>query len=267
MPHKRRIMYDFVRISTKALTRRFFKNKTAQERIGRFTVSAFDYDAIAFLFGEIFFRGEYFFQARNSSPVILDCGANIGMATLFFKSLYPECIVYAFEPDIEAFGMLERNVKANDLKDVFVFNCALTDKNGTIEFYSSQDNPGSLHMSVHSARINGRKRVVNTLSLASFIKERALQAVDFAKIDIEGAEDAVIADLAQTQSLTKIREFALEYHHKISGQPSKLSGILRTLETAGFEYQIDTQVTPISGQDKFQDIVIRGYRSAVADAV
>src|SRR5215467_13838161 len=111
MPHKDRIVYDYFRISAKAAIHRLLKTRMASERIAGFTIHAFDYDAISFLFGEIFLRGEYLFASKSPSPVILDCGANIGMASLFFKWLYPQSVVYAFEPDKNTFLMLQKNIE------------------------------------------------------------------------------------------------------------------------------------------------------------
>jgi FkbM family methyltransferase len=43
-------------------------------------------------------------------------GANIGMSVVFFKSLYADAEVLAFEPDPRTFSQLEENVQANRLK-------------------------------------------------------------------------------------------------------------------------------------------------------
>jgi FkbM family methyltransferase len=62
----------------------------------------------------------------------LDCGANIGLATLFFKRLYPESEIHAFEPDPETFKMLRRNVEQNSLSYVYLYNVALSDQQGAV---------------------------------------------------------------------------------------------------------------------------------------
>ena len=46
--------------------------------------------SLMLLYSEIFARESYRFHSKKKNPVILDCGANIGMATLYFKWLYPE---------------------------------------------------------------------------------------------------------------------------------------------------------------------------------
>jgi len=49
--------------------------------------------------------------ARGQVPLIIDCGANIGLATLWFARLFPKAIVAAVEPDANNFQMLQRNTK------------------------------------------------------------------------------------------------------------------------------------------------------------
>src|SRR5690348_10496292 len=65
---------------------------------------------IRWLFRELFLEACYFFQPETDSPIIFDCGSNIGMSLLFFKKLYPNARISAFEPDPYTFVILERNV-------------------------------------------------------------------------------------------------------------------------------------------------------------
>jgi FkbM family methyltransferase len=74
-------------------------------------------------------------------PAIFDCGANIGMATLYFKWLYPNARIEAFEADPTAFAVLEMNIARNRLTNVTAHNCALWDENGQIEFFVDRAQP------------------------------------------------------------------------------------------------------------------------------
>jgi hypothetical protein len=74
------------------------------------TLPIFDRPGLEHLYREIFVRQYYYFRANTDHPVIFDCGANLGMATLFFKWLYPKSRVEAFEPDPGTFAVLQKNV-------------------------------------------------------------------------------------------------------------------------------------------------------------
>src|ERR1700730_7986688 len=52
--------------------------------------------------------------SNGQRPIIIDAGANIGLATLWFKAQYPKATVIAIEPDTENFAVLKENVIADD---------------------------------------------------------------------------------------------------------------------------------------------------------
>src|SRR5439155_6719444 len=64
-----------------------------------------------YMIGEILYEEPY--RLRYGLPpaaVILDAGANIGMATLWLRGTYPAAEVHCFEPESENFDLLCRNV-------------------------------------------------------------------------------------------------------------------------------------------------------------
>ena len=60
-------------------------------------------DSLSFIwqFQEIFVDEIYKFNSRNNSPVIFDCGANVGTSCLYFKRIFPNSVIKAFEADPE----------------------------------------------------------------------------------------------------------------------------------------------------------------------
>ena len=49
---------------------------------------------------------------NRNPPIILDCGANIGLSTIYYASKYPEARIVAIEPDGKNFEMLKKNTVA-----------------------------------------------------------------------------------------------------------------------------------------------------------
>jgi len=257
LSNKLKIFANHIRIGIKCHTiNRIVKLK--QEKIFGYTVHAFSYDTIKFLYQEIFYRNEYFFITKNKTPVIFDCGANIGMATIYFKWLHPESSLHVFEPDKQTFELLKKNVLENKLKNVTLHNAALSDKNGAIKFYVNSKNPGSLVMSVNNSRMATEECIdVEAVTLSSVINGNS---VDFLKMDIEGAEQEVIHEIDRTGDLKRIREGVIEYHHKISNKKSQAGSFLDALERNDFEYQLDARCVPLSAKNKFQDVLIHFYK-------
>ncbi|MEY3377413.1 MAG: hypothetical protein RLZZ328_438, partial [Bacteroidota bacterium] len=88
---------------------------------------------------EIFVEEIYKFESNKSHPVILDCGANIGISTIYFKTIYPNAIVHAFEPDANLFEILSKNIHTNGFKQVELHQAAIWTEHTTLSF----DNKGS----------------------------------------------------------------------------------------------------------------------------
>src|SRR5260370_28727380 len=68
-------------------------------RLAGYDVSFLGAEELRSLYREIFLARAYFFRSEASSPLIFDCGSNIGLSILFFKHLYPNCRIVSFEPD------------------------------------------------------------------------------------------------------------------------------------------------------------------------
>jgi hypothetical protein len=113
-------------------------------------------------------------------------------------------------------------------------------------------------MSCNPSRANGKQIVVQSRRLSDYIEG----PIDLLKLDVEGAEDRVICDLAQSGKLRWIRQVIVEYHHNMPGQQSKLADFLRTLENCGMPYQISRSTTSssVTQRNLFQDIMVYASR-------
>ena len=182
---------------------------------------------------DIFARRVYDFESRREEPVILDCGANIGMATLYFKRRYPGARVTCFEPDPAVFPVLAENVARNTLNGVDLVQAALAREAGKVGFYSDGKYGSCLARLAGAVPPRGWTfSEVPTVTLRQYLDGE----VDFVKMNIEGAEYEVLADSADR--LRRIREMVIEYHH-LPGLPRTLHNLLALLNSRGFEYLIN----------------------------
>ena len=249
---KRKIMATWFRVF---LFKRYDHRNKVADIVG-FKVKFLDYSALSYLFREIFLGHEYYFVAKKDTPLIVDCGSNIGMSVLYFKMLYPDSRIEAFEPGKETYSSLEENIRNNHLNSVVTRNGALSNREGVIDFYYDQDNTGSLIMSTRKERMPKQKQSVDALLLSKYMDEE----VDFLKIDIEGAETEVVEELIKAGKLDLVDQMVIEYHHHIPGESDVFSGMLRLLEDAGFGYQIEGRLDrPLRGE-QVQDILIYAYK-------
>jgi FkbM family methyltransferase len=210
---------------------------------------------LRYLFEEIFAHLEYFFVTEKPCPFILDCGSNIGMSIVFFKALYPGSVIIGFEPAADSFTLLRKNVQANSLGDVTVHPFALGEVAGKVSFYRGA-REGSFNASTNLGRASGREDTVEQVRLSSFIDRE----VDFLKLDVEGAETGVIAELQASGRIRNIAQMVVEYHHHIDKKQDNFSILLAQLEQAGFGYQLGAQLPRIKAREHFQDILVYAFR-------
>ena len=76
---------------------RFGTGRQQEQVLGQ-NIAFYDYSIFATIFAEVFLTDVYFFRSTGR-PRIADAGANIGVSVAYFKALYPDCHVLAFEPD------------------------------------------------------------------------------------------------------------------------------------------------------------------------
>lgn len=176
---------------------------------------------------EIFIDNIYKFDTPNKAPYIIDCGANMGLSIIYFKRLYPDAKIVAFEADPNMSSMCERNVKQFGLKDVEVINAAVWNEDGYMSFLPNDSLGGKLE----DVGDSDKTVQVKTLRLLPYLTKY----VDFLKIDIEGAEVDVLVDIKD--ALNNVGTLFVEYHSTVS-EPQRLSTLLEVLSNAGYRYYI-----------------------------
>ena len=257
--NKRRILVEYARLTLKTMIRRDPAGG-GTDRVLDYEVRHFGIGSLQFLFREIFVRNEYFFESPAARPLVFDCGANIGLATLFFTWLHPDCEIHAFEPDPVTFQALSDNVRRNRLTNVHLYNIALADTAGPLDFFVPAGSDGSPLMSTVSRRsveAAMRRIVVNAGPLSAYVDGRE---IDFLKMDIEGAEERVLRELNTAGGLRHVKEMALEYHHNLEGGTGGCGSFLRLLQDAGFQFQLDATWGGDLSPGVFQDVLVRARR-------
>ncbi len=183
---------------------------------------------------EIMVNEEYWFECSNPAPRILDCGAHIGLATFYFKSLFPRAKVTAFEPVPFLAEIIQENFAKNDFADVELLPYALSDRRGQVEFEISKVDSmaGSLTHRRSEAGDAVTKLEVECRPLSDYLDE----PVHFLKLDIEGSEDIALVEAAP--KLANVQHLFVEYHHGLGLDSNRLGIILGLLDEAGFDVQV-----------------------------
>lgn len=146
----------------------------------------------------------------DTSGVVIDAGANVGMFTLFCKNNARR--IYSIEPDTFPFYYLEKNFK--NIDNIILINKALSDSCNPIKF--NYNLFGSVASSEMSRTEHGIELMADTIDIPTIIEVE--DNINLVKLDIEGTEFKVMESLQQ-KHFKKINQFFIEFH--ADSQPIK----------------------------------------------
>lgn len=125
-------------------------------------------------------------RREGNVPLIIDAGANIGASTLWFAVNFPDCQVFAVEPDLGNFATLKKN--AEEFPNIRLFNAGLWD---TPTALSPVDAHGTGWGCRVAERPDGGIQLPSVTVPELLAADERLRPV-IVKIDIEGAETDVL---------------------------------------------------------------------------
>ena len=121
--------------------------------------------------------------SQGRTPIIIDAGANIGLAALWFGERYPDAIIYAVEPDPANMQVLQRNVSSNPR--IIPILGAVWDQSGQLRITNPDAGSGAFRVAEDAAG------VVRAVSIPELVAGKVSGRLFIAKIDIEGGEAAL----------------------------------------------------------------------------
>lgn len=157
---------------------------------------------------------------REGSTVV-DVGANIGVHTLILAALAgPQGNVIAVEPVPLVNRKLRHHLELNRIANVTVCEVALSDKQGTAQFFVEDDaiNQGLGSLWRQPYHSQARAMEVQSTTLDSLVMDQSLTRVDLVKLDIQGGEyPALIGGLRALQRWKPYIVFEYDESWKQSG--------------------------------------------------
>ncbi len=193
-----------------------------------------DAESFSSMYRSIVLGNLYRFPTSNPHPYILDCGANVGVASRYFATLYPQAEIVAFEPDARIHGFLTGNLLG--LSGVKVVNAALGSHDGEVTFVSEGADAGFVAVDDNGAV--GATVKVRMERLSSYLN----RPVAFLKMDIEGGECDVLEECSE--QLHFVERAFVEYH-SYEGRPQRLGKVCTILERAGFRLIVKPSYAPM----------------------
>jgi FkbM family methyltransferase len=135
------------------------------------------------------YKTEAFLKYFRKGDVLFDIGAHVGYFSAIGAVINDESAeIYAFEPRPMNIRFFKKHVKANNFKNITLFEVAVGETDEEVHF---DVNHGSATGCVSS---NG-KFCVKQVSIDRMIRDKILPVPDFIKIDVEGGEIEVLKGL------------------------------------------------------------------------
>lgn len=153
------------------------------------------------------FRERQYALARplGPAPVIVDAGANIGVAAKWFRLNHPDATLVAVEPVDANHDLLRRNF-SGDARAVVV-RAALAEAAGTVTMAPAAH--GAEH-AVREAAAGGE--AVPALRLDALLAEHGIDRIDLLKLDVEGSEILALRGLGAL--LDRVGAIVAEVHER-----------------------------------------------------
>ncbi|MBI2645763.1 MAG: FkbM family methyltransferase [Deltaproteobacteria bacterium] len=155
---------------------------------------------------------EYWVPQEINPKVILDIGGNIGIAAVYFARRFPNAKIYSFEPVLENFEILQKNISS--YPNITAFHVALGDKTIMASLFSSKDKTNHGGYSFFSRLNDAASSIsVEVQHAGDFLEKNNIAEIDLIKIDAEGAEYKILTSLKRDM-VKKIKFIIGELHEQ-----------------------------------------------------
>ncbi len=161
-------------------------------------------------------HNQYKFNYGFQPTVIIDGGANIGLASIALKNMFPAATIISIEPDPENYAQLQENIKP--YKNIHTLKAGLWNKKALLSV-TDKYNVGKWGMVTEEVDEPG-PGVINTVTIGDIMEQFGLAQIDLLKLDIETAERELFSSDYEAW-LPKVKAIVIELHDFISSGTAK----------------------------------------------
>lgn len=172
------------------------------------------------VFREVFLFRSYAIKIEPPKT-LLDGGANIGLASVFFANLYPHALIIAVEPDEENFRALKRNTAL--YPNIRPEKTALWPTSTFLRIQNTNDSGWAFQVAETSPEDSG---AFKASSIPQVMEDFGISHIDLLKLDVEGAEYELFHSHYE-QWLEHVNHIVIEFHDW--AKPESSRSVYRTI--------------------------------------
>lgn len=181
---------------------------------------------------------------KSDNLFIIDAGANVGYASLYFSNQFANYKIISIEPEPSNFNILTKNISDNKLNNnILPYKKALWHCITTLELFT--DNKKEWGFSVNEITNNNANKT-ETITINEILKVENKEVINILKVDIEGAEyEIFLHDDRYTNFILKTQLLAIEIHDRAENYKKIIDNITKL----GFTYSESGELTIFVNQN------------------
>jgi len=197
---------------------------------------------------------------REENITIFDIGACEGESSVRYSRQFPNARVCCFEPIPSNFKLIQHNITEFEASKVQAFEICLSDKDGEAEFHVSSGKPDEFNgkdvdwefgnksssllppdkLLATNKWLEFKNEIkVSTIKLDTFLSREKIDQIDFAHMDVQGAELMVLRGAGKKINVIKNIWLEVESIPLYEGQPVK-KDVESFMSNLGYVKLIDT---------------------------
>lgn len=170
--------------------------------------------------------------SEGKTPLVIDCGAHVGLSAVWFASHFPKATVYSIEPNTANFEMLERNTKA--FANVVAFHGGVWGQSCHLEISNPESGSASFRLrEVFDAPGEKRTDLLRAYTVDELAGREQENGLLLVKIDIEGAESELFRNPAEWMS--NVPAIVIELHDWLLPGQGTSTNFFRRLGEQSFD--------------------------------
>ncbi len=162
-------------------------------------------------FKQVLVERHYEFDKPKAPRFIIDAGANIGLASVYFANRYPQAKIVSIEPESSNYAMLKKNTAA--YPQITPLQAALWRENEELFLFDSGHGNHGFQVGDEQRETQNRLGGTPGLTVDVILRNAGQNHVDLLKIDIEGAEREVMS--ASADWIDRVGVLMIELHDDI----------------------------------------------------
>lgn len=180
------------------------------------------------MFGQIFYSKEYDINVPVDPKIIIDLGANVGFASVYFANRFPSAKIVALEPDNDNYKLACKNVERYD--NIQLLHGAIWNREEEIHLVDKGKGEGAFSIAAGKGA-----NVVKAFTIKGLMEMMSTDFIDVLKIDIEGAEKEIF-EYGYEEWLPVTKIIIVETHDRYRKGTSK--AVLSTISHYDFSLEL-----------------------------